>query len=214
MTAKEKLEESDTFLKLIENEKNDLTKLRFYVSAFLTSIRSIPDHILQEANEQLHIGIQDSQKLYRDRMKTKAKEQKNVKFLKFLNWYDSFNDLFSQPPLDIVRVATNKNVHRKEIQFAITIYCTPQKRFDYEKPEKMIVEKTGKYKHFDTVNEIMDATEFARMEYLKRINIERQKHGDELENKIIPERKLKGRLILMQIGKDFGLVESNPLILE
>lgn len=111
MTAKAKLKEANTYLDHILGEKNDLEKLRHYVSGFLSAVQSIPNHMLQEANDQLDVGIKDSEKLYYKNFKKIAKKQGNQKAIDFAEWYDISITTINYPPLDTLKDFRDKNIH-------------------------------------------------------------------------------------------------------
>jgi len=178
MTAQEKLNEAKFFLDKIITEKENLKELRYNTSAFLSAIRSIPDHALEEANKKLGVGIQITQYLDEDKFRKKAEENGNQKALDFLNWRESEIIIHKQiPPNEILRYVTNRNLHRIDIPFKIIVYYSAKEPLTYEKPRPLDIEVTGG-RNIDSISELMNELDISFKLLLERLNQNRAKHND------------------------------------
>jgi len=87
MTADEKIDEAERWLDKIRNSghRTDRTELKDNVTAFLNSVNSIPDHLLEEYNKKFNLGITFTDKLYPSTFEDEAKKNKNQKALNIIS---------------------------------------------------------------------------------------------------------------------------------
>lgn len=126
----EKIDQALYFLKEIEKQyETPSPDIKYVFSAFLSSIQSVPDYLLSEANRKFGLGLIDSKTWYPSDFCKKSKEidnEKALKFYRFWNQYrkklrkSQFGKLFymlrnmdihktSQKPLFIFVVSINNN---------------------------------------------------------------------------------------------------------
>lgn len=198
MTAKSKFEEAKICLNEIETEKEDLKKLRTWISSFFEKISSIYQHSMEEINQKSKLGL-DGVWGYK-KFRQKAKQTQNQIALQFLEWYDKeweFHQEIEVPK--IIRKIRNEDHHKKDLKLEIQAYQYPADRRDFERPIRMMLEKTGG-KQFDSLSEVNEAMEFSTEWHIKEWNKKREELGfpliqkqDDLVSKLVilfPEYKL------------------------
>jgi len=91
MTVQQKLEEAEYFLKKIhEYQKPDEIKELYYnFSAYLSSVYSIWDYSLNEANRLYNLGLDDSDTWYYSNFEQKAKNKKSedIRPFEYYRWF-------------------------------------------------------------------------------------------------------------------------------
>lgn len=92
MTLDEKIKEAEFFLDLIRKNQPNVSIVKFYFSAFLSAVESIPDYILAEASQEYELDLPlDEEWHYWDfEAKAKENEKKNENALLFLKWWRQF----------------------------------------------------------------------------------------------------------------------------
>lgn len=84
MTAREKIEEAEYFLSRFEQVPLDA--LKHQVSAFLSAVRSIFDHMLEDYRTTFDLG--DMDRLSTRTFRKRAIERHNERAIDFLKWYE------------------------------------------------------------------------------------------------------------------------------
>lgn len=183
MTARDKLNEAKFFLDMLKQtqEKSmNLKSMRYLTSAFLTAIRSIPDHALYEANIGLRVGFDLTDVFNFKDFKKRVHDDDNSKGIGFAEWYEIEIDNFKNSPFcNQLREITNKGVHSKDIRYSLKLYIKPKNKKEYDKPKILDLEKTGEYPHFDDMGEVFDLANQYISDFTKNINKIREEHGDE-----------------------------------
>ena len=87
MTAKNKLDEAQFFLDKMNKAPVERSEWRYYFSAFLSSVRSVPDHLLYDYANKCGLGISLKDRVYTNVLKDKAEAQSNKVAIKFIEWY-------------------------------------------------------------------------------------------------------------------------------
>jgi hypothetical protein len=75
MSAQEKLDEARFFFNKILASPNDEEELSYYFSALINAVNSIPDFILDEANDHFKLNISEDSKSIRNAFKNRLKKQ-------------------------------------------------------------------------------------------------------------------------------------------
>jgi hypothetical protein len=85
MTAQEKIKEAEYFLRRLPSVP--IEYITFEVSAFLTSTRSVLDHLLEDYRVRFNLG--DIRHLNEEHFESKARRQGNKTALAFIKWFRS-----------------------------------------------------------------------------------------------------------------------------
>ena len=113
ITVNEKFEEARFFLERI---KEPLTPIEIghYYSAFLSSVNSIFDHILEDANNKFFVGISLDENLDSRKFRMITEYSGNIRAKKFIDWYDDVFKLIRKTESGkIFHVKRNLNIHRR-----------------------------------------------------------------------------------------------------
>lgn len=134
MTAKEKLSEATFFLEKIHAPfknakqgtaiiltKDALKAWKSYLSAFLTSMRSIPDYLLEDYNVKYSLSISLTEKLYPETFLERVKQledtNKRHKALNFLKWWKiKMKEMKEDPSCSFLIKLRDISVHRQQVQ--------------------------------------------------------------------------------------------------
>lgn len=134
MTAKEKLSEAAFWLEKIHAPfknakqgtaiiliKDALKAWTSYLSAFLTSMRSIPDYLLEDYNVKHSLGIHLTDKLYPETFRERVKQLKDTneshKALNFLKWWKTkMKEMKEDPICSFLIKLRDISVHRQQVQ--------------------------------------------------------------------------------------------------
>lgn len=89
MTADEKIDESERWFAKIQNSEHrkNRTELEDNIKAFLNSVNSIPDHLLEEYNKKFNLGIDLKDNLYPRTFEEIATQKGNQAALKFISTF-------------------------------------------------------------------------------------------------------------------------------
>jgi hypothetical protein len=132
MTAKEKLEEAKFFLQKLSPSQSTLQETVYYYSAFLSSARSIFDHLLEEANQKFVLGIPLDQRLDGKKFNELTRYSGNIRAREFIQWYDSVFDKINKTEIGkIFKIERDLNTHRRiqtpQLVCKITVMDDPHK---------------------------------------------------------------------------------------
>lgn len=118
MYATEKLDEAKYHLNRMEEfYLKDDKIFKYELNAFLASIRSVPDILLQDYNEKFSLGIDLNEKLYPEAFEERAKQQNNVQAIQFYNWWKKkMYEIKSDKIVSMLFEKRNISVHRKSIE--------------------------------------------------------------------------------------------------
>lgn len=123
MSARAKLEESNFFLeklRALQPLPQDLDKQRksqYYLSAFLSSARSVLHYLLEEYNIKFGLNIALSEKMYPDTFKKAAEETNNNRALLFFKWWSKGKKALENAPVG--KLLINKRdigIHRVQVK--------------------------------------------------------------------------------------------------
>ena len=92
MTAQEKIKEAEYDLNKLQNVPIDY--IQYEVSAFLTSARSVLDHLLEDY--RIRFGLGDIRYLNVDNFQSKARKLGNKPALHFIKWFQAQNQLIRE----------------------------------------------------------------------------------------------------------------------
>ena len=113
MTAKNKLDEAQFFLDKINKAPVERSEWRYYFSAFLSSVRSVPDHLLYDYANKCGLGISLKDRVYTNVLKDKAEAQSNKVAIKFIEWYiDEWTKLSNDKIVKVFVDSRNIENHR------------------------------------------------------------------------------------------------------
>jgi hypothetical protein len=134
MTARDKLNEAAFLLEKIHAPfkeakpgqaiiliKNALRGWKAYLSAFLSAMRSVPDHLLEDYNIKQSLGIPLIKKLYPQTLKRKANQlkdgNKRKHALNFLKWWKTrMTAMEKDPTCSFLINLRHISVHRRQVQ--------------------------------------------------------------------------------------------------
>lgn len=113
MTVQDKILESEFFLDKIRQEYSKQTDVRHYFSAFLSSARSIGEHLLEEYNQKYSLGISLEDRLDAGIFRRIARKQNNNNAIQFIQWFDNQIDRIKQDQAGALWEKRNLNIHRE-----------------------------------------------------------------------------------------------------
>jgi len=173
MTTNQKIEEAKFFLDHINFYQPDVSIVKFYFSAYLGAVQSIPDYILNEANLVFELGLHEDETWYYRNFEDKAKnlfENGSKNPLRYYNWWKVITTQNNSSAVGkIFQNIRNIDTHKKKQKPVFNVLVLPKDNFDDEKPHKVIVEVTndsditslndlllnvGKQHHLDRFNKI------------------------------------------------------------
>ncbi|MBI3859799.1 MAG: hypothetical protein HY296_06160 [Thaumarchaeota archaeon] len=114
MGVDEKVAEAEYFLQRLRTTyPND--DFKFELSAFLSSVRSIADYLLEEYNQKCKLGITITDKLTIPTFKAEATRSGNSHASKFIRWYEAEIGRIGNNPIGrLVFTRRNLNIHRAQ----------------------------------------------------------------------------------------------------
>lgn len=133
MTAKGKIDEAEVFLEKIHSPfkeepgtvviliKKAEREWKAYLSAFLSAMRSVPDHLLEDYNVKHSLGIPLTKRLYPQTFENKAKQLKDAKSrvdaLKFLKWWKmKMSKMYKDPTCSFLMNLRHISIHRRQVR--------------------------------------------------------------------------------------------------
>jgi len=173
MTTNQKIEEAKFFLDHIKFYQPDISIVKFYFSAYLGAIQSIPDYILNEANLIFELGLPENETWYDWNFEKKAKvvsDKGSKNALRYYKWWKAITTSHDSSAVGkVFRNIRNMDMHKKKQKPIFNVLVLPKDSFDDEKSHKIIVEVTndgdvtslddlllnvGKQHHLDAFNKI------------------------------------------------------------
>lgn len=113
MTVKDKVDQAERWLDKIKNSYPNQTEVEDNLSAFLSSINSIPDHLLEDYNNKYNLGVSLTEDLYKNKFEDKAKSQKNVNAIAFIVWFKQKINIIELDPIgSILTQKRHLDIHR------------------------------------------------------------------------------------------------------
>lgn len=113
MTVQDKIAESEFFLDKIRQEYSKQTDVRYYFSAFLSSARSIGEHLLEEYNQKYSLGISINDRLDAGIFRRSAQSQNNANAIGFIQWFDNQITTIKHDQVGGLWEKRNMNIHRE-----------------------------------------------------------------------------------------------------
>lgn len=111
MTVAEKTSESEYFLERIKQTYSNQNEVNFNFSAFLSSSRSIAEHLLEEYNQKFGLGISVSDKMNANEFRRRSVGNTNAE--RFIAWFDAQIDQIKNNPVgNLLWEQRNVNIHR------------------------------------------------------------------------------------------------------
>lgn len=119
----EKIEEAEFFLNKIKKYYNCFPESNYYLSAFLTSSRSIPDYLLEEYQIKYNLGISLDVSDLRNQFIKKATKLNNHDAIDFYHWFKKkLNYISTEDNIGSIFVKNrNLNTHRTPTRSAIVV---------------------------------------------------------------------------------------------
>lgn len=96
LQSKTKLEETEFFLRELLENSNDPIKTNFFLSAFLTALRSVLDVLLYDYAEEKKIGLTREDNITTNVLKIAAKILKRNDIDDFIKWWNLKTGLMNQ----------------------------------------------------------------------------------------------------------------------
>jgi len=110
----DKIKESEFFLTKLKNYQFEIEHFDYYFSAFLSSCRSISDHLLEHYNQKFSLGIGSKEKLTQWKFFEEATKKENPDALHFIEWYTRELQKNKQDPIWVeLNNNRNSNIHKK-----------------------------------------------------------------------------------------------------
>ena len=125
MTAKGKLKKAKSSLDklhfLIQKDKSgesvNSEEIHSELESFLTAMRSVPDHLLEDYNKKYSLGIPLTTPLYSSNFKGKARTLGNRDALNFIDWYETEMAILKNDAICSFLINQRDiSIHRKEIK--------------------------------------------------------------------------------------------------
>lgn len=117
MTAAEKLDEAGFLLGKMRELYANQKEFTYYLSAFLSACRSVPDHLLEEYNIRYGLNISLSEELNADRFESKSRQFRNKDALNFIRmWRDGMKAMKDDPVGRLLVSKRHLNVHRVPVR--------------------------------------------------------------------------------------------------
>lgn len=124
MVAEDRLEKArcclDKLHSLILKDKNrqleNSNEIRYELEDFLTAIRSVPDHLLEDYNKKYAVGISLHDELHLKNFKREAKRHGNTDAMNFAQWYEKrFATFYREHVCSFLKDKRDVSTHRQEI---------------------------------------------------------------------------------------------------
>lgn len=119
MYGKDKLKEAEDFLEKIKKyyQQEVRDEFLFDLSAFLSSVRSVPDYLLEGYNLKYSLNIPLSDKLYPSTFEKEAKQSHNSDAILFIKWWKNYiKNLQTDPIFSLLKSKRDISIHRKQIK--------------------------------------------------------------------------------------------------
>lgn len=113
MTVQDKILESEFFLDKIKQYYLQQKDTQYHFSAFLSSARSIGEHLLEEYNQKYSLGISINDRLDAGIFRRNAQNAQNTNALQFIQWFDNQIGVIRQDQAGILWEKRNMNIHRE-----------------------------------------------------------------------------------------------------
>ena len=138
MTAQDKYREALFFNDKIRDKNCKKPEIDYYLSALLSSISSIPDHILEEANNHYNLQISDDTVSFRRRFAQRVKKVDDYEISRFFNTWSEQTILIEENKVLHYR---HLNIHRREVKVVLGKYLVSNCPDD----EQDVVERYQRY---------------------------------------------------------------------
>jgi len=113
LTAESKLDEAKFFFKKMLKIKDNYSEWRYYFSAFLCSVRSIPYHLLYDYAKKIDIGLYLNDYIDSKIFRKKALEQNKQDALSFVDWYNKkLIEFLKKNVVEAIIKSRNIDIHR------------------------------------------------------------------------------------------------------
>lgn len=113
MTVQDKIHESEFFLDKIRQEYVKQLDVQHYFSAFLSSARSIGEHLLEEYNQKYSLGISVNDRLDAGTFRRIAQSASNASAIQFIQWFDNQINTIKRDQVGVLWEKRNLNIHRE-----------------------------------------------------------------------------------------------------
>ena len=181
MTVDQKIDEALLWLEHIRFYYPDISIIRYFFGAYLSSVASIKDYVLAEASEVYDLDLPLDETWYPKHFKEKAEEKwknGNNSALNFFNWWTAWNNTTNNSKVgQVFNRLRNMDMHKKKQKPALNILILPLDNKPYEKPHKVPVEITGDGV-ISSIDELNTSIELFKPRYLAEINKVRAEKGD------------------------------------
>jgi len=181
MTVDQKIDEALLWLEHIRFYYPDISIIRYFFGAYLSSVASIKDYVLAEASEVYDLDLQLDETWYPKDFKEKAAAKAkngNESALNFFNWWTVWNKKTNNSKVgQVFNKLRNMDMHKKKQKPALNILILPEDNKAYEKPHKIPVEITGDGV-ISSIDELNMSIDLLKPKLLEKINQLRTEKGD------------------------------------
>lgn len=126
MAVDDKIKEAEYFLQQI-NAKYPRDEMKFYLSAFLSSTKSIADYLLEDYNQKFGLNIPLDEKLTTDRFEKESQKQNNKNAQQFITFYmQELENIRKDMIGGLLLNKRNVNVHRSTTDKPLHAHVTIQ----------------------------------------------------------------------------------------
>jgi len=187
VTTDQKIDETLFWLEHIRFYNPDISILRYFFGAFLSSVLSIKDYTLAEASEVYHLDLPMDETWYHRHFKEKADElakKGDKKAINFYNWWQAWIKTNDNSKVgQVFNKLRNMDMHKKKQKPVLNILILPLDNKEYERPHKIPVEITGEG-GISSVEELNTSIDLLKPKYLERINKVRKEMDDPVATNI------------------------------
>ncbi|MDH3854247.1 MAG: hypothetical protein OES23_07315 [Nitrosopumilus sp.] len=184
MTIEQKIDEAYLWLEHIKFYSPDISVVKYFFSAYLSSVSSISDYILAEANQFYSLGLSTDSTWYPRDFEIAAKKIGKSNALKFYKWWKVWTDGRRQRGIGkVFNNIRNMEIHKIKQKPILNILILPLDNQKYEIPHKLPVSLTQEGVIAST-KELDRSIKLLKPKYLKEINKIRKEKGISLATNI------------------------------
>lgn len=147
MTTNQKIDEAKFFLSHIDFYQPDVSIVKFFFSAYLGAIQSIPDYILNEANLIFRLGLPEDKTWYPRNFEEKAislSENGSKNALRYYRWWKTVTTQNNSSAVGkVFQNIRNIDIHKTKQKPIFNVLVLPKDNFEDERPHKVVVQVTN-----------------------------------------------------------------------
>lgn len=177
MTLDQKLDEAQFFLEHMSFYDPDISVVKYFFSAFLCSVSSIPDYILAEANIEYNLGLSVDATWYSrdfERAAKKQHESGKLNALKFFKWWEAWTHTKDNTLVGkVFKNIRNMEIHKTKQKPTFNVMVLADNPIAGEIPIRIPVTVTG-HGDITSIDDIDVSIDLMKPHLLERINKQRK----------------------------------------